>query len=236
MSPTVMAIIMIVVVVAAIIWNKIPMNFIMFVIPVVCALILGYNVSEISSAILGQISSVMGSSGWMLLFGLIFFTMLTESGMFDIIIGKLLGIVGKKLNVFWVLILTAAISAIAYLTANMSTTYLIVFPIMIPLFKRDKMDQRWAFIVCQSAIAMMCWLPWGIGVVNSAAMASTAVSAAGAGADIGLFLFGHAGGSIPGAQGKGCRRGRGHRQGRLSHACLRPVFIPGPQIQVDAQQ
>ena len=174
MSPTVMAIIMIVVVVAAIIWNKIPMNFIMFVIPVVCALILGYNVSEISSAILGQISSVMGSSGWMLLFGLIFFTMLTESGMFDIIIGKLLGIVGKKLNVFWVLILTAAISAIAYLTANMSTTYLIVFPIMIPLFKRYKMDQCWAFIVCQSAIAMMCWLPWGIGVVNSAAMASTA--------------------------------------------------------------
>ena len=168
-----MAIIMIVVVIAAIIWNKIPMNFIMFIVPTVCALCLGYSITEISNAVINQIAAIMKSSGWMLLFGLIFFTMLTESGMFDTIIGKVLGLVGNKLNVFGVLLMTAIIAAIAYLTANMSTTYLIVFPIMIPLFKKFKMDQRWAFIICQSAIAMMCWLPWGIGVVNSAAMAST---------------------------------------------------------------
>ena len=171
MSPTTMAFIMIIVIIAAILWNKIPMNFIMFVVPLVCALAMGYSVTEISNVILEQISNVMRSAGYMLMFGLIFFTMLSETGMFDIIIGKFVSIVGDKMNVVIVLVMTTVISAIGYLTANISTTYLITLPIMVPMFKRFKLDQRWAMIVCQTAICAMCWLPWGIGVVNSAMMA-----------------------------------------------------------------
>ncbi|MCD8123521.1 MAG: citrate:H+ symporter, partial [Lachnospiraceae bacterium] len=171
MSPTVMAIIMLVVVIACILWNKIPMNFIMFVVPFVCSLLLGYSLSETSSFILTQISTVMQSAGYMLLFGLVYFTMLTETGMFDTIVGALLKLIGNKMNVVVVMIMTTVIGAVGYLTANMSTTYLICFPIMIPLFKKFKLDQRYAFILCQTAISAMCFLPWGIGLVNSAMMA-----------------------------------------------------------------
>ena len=171
MSPTMMAIIMIVVVIAFILWNKVPMNFVFFVVPFVCALALGYTLTETSNAILDQIATVMKSAGWMLLFGLVYFTMLTETGMFDTIIGKFVGLVGNKMNVVVVMAMTTIIGAVAYLTANMSTTYLITFPIMLPMFKKFKMDQRIAFILCQTAISAMCWLPWGIGLVNSAMMA-----------------------------------------------------------------
>lgn len=51
----------------------------------------------------------------------------------------------------------------------MSTAYLIV----IPLYKKFKIDRDFAFIICQTAIAAMCWLPWGIGVIMSATMAGT---------------------------------------------------------------
>mgnify|MGYP003293243858 CR=1 FL=1 len=171
MSPTLMAVIMLVVVIACILWNKIPMNFVMFVVPLVCMFGLGYNLGEVSGFIINQVNTVMASAGYMLLFGLVYFSMLTETGMFEIIINKMLSLLGNKMNVIVIFVMTSLISCVAYLTASMSTSYLIVFPIMIPLFRKFKIDRNYAFLICQTAISAMCWLPWGIGVVNSAMMA-----------------------------------------------------------------
>ncbi len=171
MSPTVVAVIMLVATIAFILWNKVPMNFVMFVVPFICMMLLGFSVTEASTLILNQISSVMQSAGYMLMFGLIYFTMLTETGVFDTIVNKLIQVLGNKMNVVVILIMTSIISCVGYLTASISTTYLIVFPIMIPLFNRFKVDRLYAFLTCQTAIAAMCWLPWGIGLVNSSMMA-----------------------------------------------------------------
>ena len=73
MSPTIMAVILLALVVGGILSGKIPMNFVMFAVPVFCLLGLGYNVFEISGFILSKISEIMTSAGWMLLFGLIYF-------------------------------------------------------------------------------------------------------------------------------------------------------------------
>lgn len=171
MSPTLMAVIMLVVVIVAILSKKVPMNFVMFVVPVAIMLISGYSLTETSGIIIAKISEIMTSCGWMLLFGLIYFVMLTETGMFDTIINGFVKLVGDRMNVVIVMIMTTIIGALGYLTANMSTTYLICFPIMIPLFKKFKLNQEYAFILCQTAISAMCFLPWGIGLVNSAIMA-----------------------------------------------------------------
>ncbi len=171
MSPTVVAVIMLVITIACILWNKIPLNFVMFVVPFVCMMLLGFSLTDASTLILEQISSVMQSAGYMLLFGLIYFNMLTETGVFDIIINKVISLLGNKMNAVVIMVVTTLISCVAYLTANFSTSYLIVFPIMIPLFNRYKIDRLYAFLICQTAAAAMCWLPWGIGVVNSAMMA-----------------------------------------------------------------
>lgn len=171
MSPTIVALLMLVLTIGFILWNKIPLNFIMFVIPFICMFLLGFSLTDASTIIINQINSVMGSVGFMLLFGLVYFTMLSETGMFSIIINKVISMLGDRLNVVVIMVITCVISAVAYLTANMSTTYLIVFPIMIPLFNKYKIDRMYAFLLCQASIGAMCWLPWGIGLVNSAVMA-----------------------------------------------------------------
>lgn len=171
MSPAVMALIMLVIVIGCILWNKIPMNFVMFAVPLIFMLLSGFTLAESSTFILNQINTVMTSAGYMLLFGLIYFTMLSETGMFEIIINKMLALLGKRMNVVIIMVVTTLISCVGYLTASMSTSYLIVFPIMIPLYRKFMVDRNYAFIICQTAVSAMCWLPWGIGVVNSAMMA-----------------------------------------------------------------
>lgn len=171
MSPTIMAIILLALVIIGILSKKIPMNFVMFVVPVVCMFGLGYNLTEISGFVVAKISEIMAAAGWTLLFGLIFFTMLTETGIFDTIINGVVRLVGNRMNVVVIMIMTTVIGALAYLSASMSTAYLICFPIMIPMFKKFNMKREYAFIICQTAMAAMCFLPWGIGVINSSVMA-----------------------------------------------------------------
>lgn len=176
MSPAILALIMLVVVIVFTVFEKqlkLPVNFVLFTIPVIFSFLMGYNLTDTSNFILTQINTVMQQTGYMLLFGLIYFTMVTESGMFDIIINKVMSIIGTRLNVVGIMILTTVLGAIAYLTANISTTYLIVFPIVIPLYRRFKINRDYAFIIAQTALAAMCWLPWGIGLVMSATMAGT---------------------------------------------------------------
>lgn len=176
MSPAILALIMLAIIVVFILFEKqlkIPMNFVLFTVPVIFSFLMGYDLTQTSTFILNQLSTVMNQTGYMLLFGLIYFVMLTETGMFDVMVNAVMKIIGDRLNVVGVMILTTVLGGIAYLTANMSTTYLIVFPIVIPLYKKFKIDRDFAFIICQTAVAAMCWLPWGIGVIMSATMAGT---------------------------------------------------------------
>ncbi|MDD2980242.1 MAG: SLC13 family permease [Hespellia sp.] len=168
---TIMAIIMLVVVIALILSKKIPMNFVLFLVPIVIALFLGFKPVEISDMVAEQFATTMKSSGYMLIFGLLYFTMLTESGMFDTIVGVITRIIGDKMNVVIIFILTTVISAIGMLTANISTCYLITFPIMLPLYKKYRVNRVDAFLVTQSTMAAMCFIPWGIGIAMSAMMA-----------------------------------------------------------------
>ncbi|MGT2712611.1 SLC13 family permease [Streptococcus oriscaviae] len=176
MSPAILALIMLAIIVLFILFEKqlkVPMNFVLFTVPVIFSFLMGYDLTQTSTFILTQLSTVMNQTGYMLLFGLIYFVMLTETGMFDVMVNAVMKRIGNRLNVIGVMILTSVLGAIAYLTANMSTTYLIVFPIVIPLYKKFKIDRDFAFIICQTAVAAMCWLPWGIGVIMSATMAGT---------------------------------------------------------------
>ena len=173
MSPLTMAIIMVILVVICILTKKVPMNWAMTLIPIICCMGLGYSLTQTSDFIIAQLATTMRTVGWMLMFGLIFFNMLGQTGLFETLIGGLVKLVGNKMNVIAVMIMTVIVGGLGFLTANISTTYLICFPLMIPMYKKFKIRKEYAFILCQTAIAAMCFLPWGIGVANSAMMAGT---------------------------------------------------------------
>ena len=69
----IMAFILILIVVATVITKKLPFNFVLFIAPVLCALILGHSIEETSTFIVEQLASMMKSAGFMLLFALFVF-------------------------------------------------------------------------------------------------------------------------------------------------------------------
>lgn len=154
------AMMMIIILLALIIWSRIPTPVIMMSVPVGFALICGYGMSNTLDRIMAQFHSVMGNMGYMLLFSLIYFQMLTETGMFEQMIQAVLKVVGNKMNVVMVFILTTVIALAVGLTTNIVAVYLIVFPIVIPLYKKFNMDRIAAVILAQTASCVFAFLPW----------------------------------------------------------------------------
>lgn len=169
---TIVAILMVGTVIASVFLKKVPMQFTLCIVPVVCGLILGYPIKDVGDIAMGQITKSLQSAGIMCLFAMIYFTMLSETGMFNTITRQLIKLTRGKVNVYMVMILTSLIAGIGMMTATVVTSYTIVFPAMMPLYKKMKFDRAAAMIIAQTAIAGMCFLPWGIAVVNSSVFAN----------------------------------------------------------------
>ena len=170
MDPVVLAILLVVVLFAALLWNKIPTPITMMVIPVIFALIAGYDIFDTATAVANQFNSLMTSVGYMILFSLIYFQVVTECGMFDIIIDKLLSIVGDKINVLVILILTSVISLIVSLTTNITAAYLVTVPIVITLYKRFNVDRIAMIVLIGTSLVIFSFLPWSFGLAMGSQM------------------------------------------------------------------
>ena len=90
MNPTVVAIIMVAIIIASACFKRLPNQFVLCIVPIFCGLALGFNINELADMIIGQVNTAMKSAGYMVLFAMIYFTMLTETGMFDDLIRRLL--------------------------------------------------------------------------------------------------------------------------------------------------
>lgn len=166
-----MAIVLILIVVATVITKKVPFNFVLLIVPIVCASLLGYSVEETSTFVVEQLSSMMQSAGFMLLFAFLYFQMLTEAGVFDTIVTAVTTKLGNKMNVIVIMVLTTVIGGFSILTGNFTPAYLITFPILVPLYKKFDFDREAAFIIAQTAMSALCFIPWGIGMAYTASSA-----------------------------------------------------------------
>lgn len=166
-----MAIVLILVVVATVITKKLPFNFVLLIVPIICSLILGHSVEKTSTFVVDQLASMMKSAGFMLLFAFLYFQMLTEAGVFDTIVTAVTKKLGNKMNVIVIMILTTLIGGFSILTGNFTPAYLITFPILVPLYKKFDFDREAAFIIAQTAMSALCFIPWGIGMAYTASSA-----------------------------------------------------------------
>lgn len=171
MNLTVVAIIMIVAVIASGFVKRLPTPLILCLIPISCALILGYPISEISDMAIKQINSSLQTAGYMIVFAMIYFNMLTKTGMFNTLISRIIKLFHGTINVYAVMAITSVLGAIGMLTAQVNTAYMILFPMMLPIYKKMQFDRRSIMIIAQTGIASMCFVPWGIAVVNSSMFA-----------------------------------------------------------------
>ena len=112
------------------------MAFIIF--PSILALILVaggyYSIEQIGDLIKGGFKST-GPTAALFVFSVLFFGIMTDAGMFDVIINKLMKYVGD--NVIGVTVMTALIALIGHLDGGGASTFLIVVPAMLPVYKKD---------------------------------------------------------------------------------------------------
>lgn len=83
-------------------------------------------------------------------FSVLYFGIMTDAGMFDVIIGKLMKLVGN--SVIGVTVMTTVIALIGHLDGGGASTFCIVVPSMLPVYK--KMHMRPTTLLRVSVLAM----------------------------------------------------------------------------------
>ncbi|SQI35683.1 Citrate transporter [Leminorella richardii] len=148
----------IIVVLAAIMTKKMSPMAALISIPVIMALLAGFDVASVNKFAVSGVKNIAPVIG-MFVFAILFFGILTDAGMLDPIIDKVLKVVGNKPS--RIVLGSAVLASIVHLDGSGAVTFLVVVPAMLPLYKRLKMDPR--VLACSVAMAAgVCnMLPWG---------------------------------------------------------------------------
>ena len=156
MSILVWAAIMIVFVVAVVFVKKLPVQYALMVGPFIIALLMGYSVPETVDFFLAQFNGTMKSAGLMIVFSILYFGLLTETGFFSTVGNAVFRLTKGKMNIYVVMAMTVILTAIGMLTATIGTAYLVVFPLMLPFYERMKFDKKAALVIvtCTAAACL----------------------------------------------------------------------------------
>ena len=122
-------------------------------------LVLGgyYTVGDIGKLIKGGFGST-GPTAALFVFSVLYFGIMTDAGMFDVIIDKLMKLVGD--NVIGVTIMTTIIALIGHLDGGGASTFCIVVPSMLPVYKRMHMRPTTLLRCADLAMGVLNLMPW----------------------------------------------------------------------------
>lgn len=144
--------------------NKMSPLVALIAVPIIAALVGGFGL-ETSKFIIAGIRSIAPTAG-MFVFAIIFFGVVTDAGMMDPIIDRILGLVGTKPA--RITVGTALLALLIHLDGSGAVCFLITIPAMLPLYERLGMDKR-VLALCVSMAAGVNFLPWTGPMIRSAA-------------------------------------------------------------------
>ncbi len=157
--------IMIAAIVALLLKGRMSPMVVLALIPTLAALILGFGPVEVAGFIKDGIGTTT-SNGILFIFSVIYFGVMSDTGMFDVIVNGLVKLSGK--SVIAVTVVTAIIATIAHLDGTTATTVLITIPAMYPVYKSMKIDSRILLCLTGACMGVMNLLPWGGPVARAA--------------------------------------------------------------------
>ena len=133
--------------------------FIVFPMILATTLVLGgyYTWDNIASLIKSGFSST-GPTAALFVFSVLYFGIMTDAGMFDVIIGKLMKLV--KDNVIGVCVMTCVIALIGHLDGGGASTFCIVIPAMLPVYKKMHMRPTTLLQIAVLAMGVLNLMPW----------------------------------------------------------------------------
>lgn len=157
--------VMIVAIVVLLLKGKMSPIVVLSVVPAAAALILGYNPVDVAGFIKTGIGTTT-SNGILFIFSVIYFGVMSDTGMFDVIVQKLVKLAGN--NVIAVTVATALIATIAHLDGTTATTVLITIPALYPVYKKMNIDPKILLCLTGACMGVMNLLPWGGPVARAA--------------------------------------------------------------------
>ena len=160
----------------------------LIVIPIVAALIGGFG-WDTSKFIVSGIQGIAPIVG-MFVFAILFFGIMTDAGMLDPIIDRILKTVGTRPT--RIVMGSALLALLVHLDGSGAVTFLVTIPAMLPLYERLGMDKR--ILACAASMAAgVNLLPWTGPMLRASAslkMPITQLFSDGSGAVVGLvFMF-----------------------------------------------
>jgi CitMHS family citrate-Mg2+:H+ or citrate-Ca2+:H+ symporter len=124
-------------------------------IPVASALAGGFGL-KIAPFMVHGIQSVAGVAG-MFIFAILYFGIMTDAGMLDPIIDRILHTVGS--SPVRIVMGTSLLALLVHLDGSGAVTFLVTIPVMLPLYDRLGMDRR--VLACAASLsAGVNFLPW----------------------------------------------------------------------------
>ncbi|BAL93482.1 CitMHS family transporter [Rubrivivax gelatinosus] len=161
----------IVVMLAAIMTKKLSPMVALISIPIIAALIGGFGL-ETGKHIVAGVKNMAPIIG-MFIFAILYFGIVTDAGMLDPIINRILKTVGTKPA--RITMGTALLALIIHLDGSGAVTFLVTIPAMIQIYDRLGMDKR-VLAACASLAAGVNFLPWTGPVIRASAALHIPVS------------------------------------------------------------
>jgi CitMHS family citrate-Mg2+:H+ or citrate-Ca2+:H+ symporter len=124
-------------------------------IPIIAALVGGFGL-QTSKFIVQGVTAIAPVAG-MFVFAILFFGIVTDAGMLDPIISRILKTVGSRPT--RIVPGTALLALLIHLDGSGAVTFLITIPAMLPLYNRLGIDKR--ILACVASLAAgVNFLPW----------------------------------------------------------------------------
>lgn len=101
----------------------------------------------------------LAPTGVMLLFAILFFSTMTDTGLFDPLVGRLIRIVHG--DPMLILLGSVVLCAVVSLDGDGSTTYIITIAALLPLYKRFNMNRLYLCCLLMVTSGIMNLTPWG---------------------------------------------------------------------------
>lgn len=149
---------MIIAIVVLLLKGKMSPIVVLAVIPTIAALILGFSPEKVVGFIADGIETTT-SNGILFIFSVIYFGVLSDTGLFDIIVNWLVKKAGN--NVIAVTVATALVATLAHLDGTTATTVLITIPALYPVYKKMNIDSKILLCITGACMGVMNLLPWG---------------------------------------------------------------------------
>ena len=145
-------------IVALLLWGKSTPAVVFILLPIIVGFAVGFTAEEMSGYIASGVSGV-ATTAILFIFAVLFFGVMNDAGVFDVIVGKVLKLVGN--NITLLMFATVLIAFIGHLDGSGATTLLICIPPLLPIYK--KMNVQPINLLCITTLTMgvMNIVPWG---------------------------------------------------------------------------